>query len=300
VSPAPAPVTVAAPTRTGWRLPAIKAPYVFSSLITLILVVGQLKFGIVGGWERMAAALGTALAAELLLGRLLRGKIPNLLSAYITGNSVVILSKPAPGILWPYWLGALIAITSKYVLTYRGRHLWNPTNFSFCALLLIAPHSMSLLSHQWGNDVVTWFVLGIGLLVVQRARLMHISGTYAVAFCLLAGVRSLITGRDWLTEMGPITGPMYMLLMFFMLTDPRTVVSTRRGRVIVVLIIALVEFGIRLLPQTNFHGLDVLLTGPPIFALGIVGPIALWLELRRKGGAAPARVSLPQPVPAAA
>src|SRR4029078_8585238 len=60
VSPAPAPVTVAAPTRTGWRLPAIKAPYVFSSLITLILVVGQLKFGIVGGWERMAAALGTA------------------------------------------------------------------------------------------------------------------------------------------------------------------------------------------------------------------------------------------------
>jgi hypothetical protein len=191
-----------------------------------------------------------------------------------------------------------VAITSKYVLTYRGRHLWNPTNFSFCALLLIAPHSMSLLSHQWGNDVVTWFVLGIGLLVVQRAGLLHISGTYAVAFCALAGVRSLITGRDWLTEMGPITGPMYMLLMFFMLTDPRTVVSTRRGRVIVVLLIALVEFFIRLLPQTDLHGLDVLLTGPPIFALGIVGPIALWLELRSKDRPAP--VGAPQPAPAAA
>ena len=98
--------------------------------------------------------------------------------------------KPAPGILWPYWLGALVAITSKYVLTYRGRHLWNPTNFSFCALLLIAPHSMSLLSHQWGNDVVTWFVLGVGLMVVWRAGLLHISGTYAVAFTALAFVRA--------------------------------------------------------------------------------------------------------------
>ena len=293
----PAPLSVAAPARTGWRMPTIKAPYVFSSLITLILVVGQFKFGIVGGWERMVAALGTALAAEMLLGRVLRGKWPNLLSAYITGNSVVILSKPAPGILWPYWLGSLVAISSKYVLTYRGRHLWNPTNFSFCALLLLAPHSMSLLSHQWGNQVVTWFVLGIGLLVVQRAKLMHISGTYALSFCVLGALRSLVTGRDLLTEIAPITGPMYMLLMFFMLTDPRTVVSTVRGRVIVVIIIALVECAIRLLPETNFHGLDVLLTGPPIFALGIVGPIALWLELRRKARetAAPAAaVALPR------
>jgi enediyne biosynthesis protein E5 len=290
----PAPATVAAPARTGWRLPAIKAPYIFSSLITIILVVGQYRFGIVGDWMRFVAALGTALAAEIVLGRLLRGRFPNLLSAYITGNSVLILTKPAPGILWPYWLGALVAITSKYVLTYRGRHLWNPTNFSFCALLLLAPQSMSLLSHQWGGDVVTWFVLGIGLMVVQRAKLMHISGTYALAFCALAFVRSLLTGRGFLTEVGPITGPMYMLLMFFMLTDPRTVVSTRRGRVIVVLLIALVEAGIRLLPQTGFHGFDVLLTGPPIFALGIVGPIALWLELRRQGAApAPARVPAP-------
>jgi len=80
---------------------------------------------------------------------------------------------------------------------------------------------------------------------------------------------------------------MYMLLMFFMLTDPRTVVSSKRGRMTVVMVIALVEFGIRLLQQTSFRGLDVLLTGPPIFALGIVGPIALALELRRKARAAP-------------
>lgn len=264
----------------------------FSSLITLILVVGQLESGIVGGYDRMATALGTAIAVELLLGRLLRGRFPNVLSAYISGNSVTILTKPAAGLLWPYALGAAIAITSKYVLVYRGRHLWNPTNFSFAALLRLAPGSMSLLSHQWGNDVVSWLVLAIGLMVVWRAKLLHVSGTYALAFTVLGLLRAHLTGRDALTEIAPLTGPMYILLLFFMLTDPRTVVSTRRGRVAVVLTIALVESGIRLLPQTGFHGLDVLLTAPPIFALALVGPIALWLELRRGPPAPPeARVA---------
>jgi hypothetical protein len=292
---APAQKPVAAP-RGGWRIPPIKAPYVFSSLITLILVVGQWKGGIIGGWDRLLVALGAAVGVELLLGRLVRGRWPNLLSAYITGNSVAILGKPAPGILWPYWLGASLAISSKYVLTFRGRHLWNPTNFSFCALLLIAPHSMSLLSHQWGNDVITLFVFAVGMAVVWRAGLMHISGTYALSFVALSFLRALLIGAGtdgalwhrFVTEVAPITGPMYMLLMFFMLTDPRTVVSTRRGRVAVVIAIALVEFGIRMLEQTSFRGLDVLLTGPPIFALGIVGPIALALELQRKARVAAA------------
>jgi hypothetical protein len=296
VTPGPA---VAAPARARWRLPPIPAPYVFSSLITLILVVGQFKSGIIGGYDRMAVALGTALGADLLLGRLLRGKFPNVLSAYITGNSVTILTKPAPGILWPYWLGSLTAIMSKYVLRYRGRHLWNPTNFSFASLLLLMPHSMSLLSHQWGNDLVSIFVLFVGLMVVWRAKLLHISGTYAAAFAALAFARSLILGDSFVTEVAPLTGPMYLLLLFFMLTDPRTVVSTRRGRVAVVLTIAVVEFLIRLLPMTGFHALDVLLTGPPIFALAIVGPIALWLELRRKAHA-PAAAPAAAPAPARA
>ena len=32
------------------------------------------------------------------------------------------------------------------------------------------------------------------------------------------GLRAAITGHDWLTEITPVTGPMYQMLMFFMLT----------------------------------------------------------------------------------
>jgi Na+-translocating ferredoxin:NAD+ oxidoreductase RnfD subunit len=285
--------------RRAFSVPAVPAPWIFSALLTLILVVGQYFFRIVGGYERLAVALGTAIAMELLLSRLLRGRWPNILSAYISGNSIAILTKPAASLLWPFAVGSALAISSKYVLTYRGRHLWNPTNFAISALLLVAPGSMAILSHQWGNHPsAVAIVFTVGLMVVWRARLMHITGTYLGCFVALAALRSAINGQPLAAEVAPVTGPMYTLLMFFMLTDPRTVVSTRRGRVLVVVLIALLECAIRLLPLLNVPVLEPLLWAPPIFALAIIGPIAKWLDIRRtttpRGApVAPAAVAAP-------
>src|SRR3989441_322957 len=54
-------------------------------------------------------------------------------SAYITGISLALLIKPRVDLLWPFALGGFLAIASKYVLQYRGRHLWNPSNFAGAA-----------------------------------------------------------------------------------------------------------------------------------------------------------------------
>jgi Na+-translocating ferredoxin:NAD+ oxidoreductase RnfD subunit len=298
---APGPV-LHAPRR--FALPAIPAPWMFSGLITLLLVVGQLFYDIIGGYERLALALCVAIGTEIVLSRLVRGTWPNILSAYISGNSIAILTKPMTSLYWPFIVGAALAITSKYVLTYRGKHLWNPTNFAISALLLVAPGSMAILSHQWGNNLIAvGIVFGVGMLVVWRAKLLHITLTYLVCFLLLAAVRSAINGDPLEAEISPVTGPMYQLLMFFMITDPRTVVSTRRGRMLVVALIAVVECLIRLLPLVDLPVLAPLLFAPPIFALAIVGPIAKALDIRRQSArpapahGAPART--PAPVSAA-
>ncbi|MFM7282014.1 MAG: hypothetical protein ACKO32_09570, partial [Planctomycetia bacterium] len=61
-----------------------------SSLLTLILVVGQWKFQMLGdSYLPWAVALSTSLLTELILFRAHNpGRWPNLLSAYISGNSV--------------------------------------------------------------------------------------------------------------------------------------------------------------------------------------------------------------------
>src|SRR6185369_17427186 len=95
---------------------------------------------------------------------------------------------------WPYALTSAIAITSKYVIRWHGRHLWNPSNFAICAMLLLAPEFVAALSIQWGNDlrpmVIVWV---LGALITWRVRRFHITLSYVLSFLVLALFRSYIT-----------------------------------------------------------------------------------------------------------
>ena len=266
---------------------AIDPKYLIVFLITLVLVVGEARYHILGGYPRLATTLGVCLVTEALLSWWLRGRVANLASAYITGISLALLIKPQANILWPFALGAFIAIASKYVLTYRGRHLWNPSNFAIALLVLVASDSVAILSHQWGNDLSTNLVIwAFGLVIAWRARVLHVTLTYVACFIVFALLRHLIVGGPLFAELAPITGPMYQLFVFFMVTDPRTTVSTKRGRMIVVAIVALVETLIRLAGDYQIELLRPFYVSPPILALAMVGPVALFLDLRRTARAA--------------
>src|SRR3989475_3725767 len=266
------------------RLGRMDPRYPVSFLITLILVLGEARYGILGGYARLVTALGVCVATELALSRWLGGRrFANVASAYITGISLALLIKPRADLLWPFALGGFLAIASKYVLQYRGRHLWNPSNFAISLLVLAAPASVAILSHQWGNDLATNAVIwGFGLLIAARVRMLHVTLTYVACFVALALMRSAIAGGPLLAEIAPLTGPMYQLFIFFMITDPKTTVSTVRGRVIVAAAVAVAETAIRLAGDYHVALLRPLYPAPPILALAIVGPLAKALDLYRE------------------
>ncbi|HTD68916.1 MAG TPA: RnfABCDGE type electron transport complex subunit D [Gemmatimonadales bacterium] len=271
--------------RTLWaRLGRMDPRYPVSFLITLILVLGEARYGILGGYDRLVIALGVCIATELVLSRLLHGSVANVASAYITGISLALLIKPRADLLWPFALGGFLAIASKYVLRYHGRHLWNPSNFAISVLLLVAPASVAILSRQWGNDLATNAVIWcFGLLIVSRVRMLHVTLTYVACFVALAALRHWIVGGPLLAEIAPITGPMYQLFIFFMITDPKTTVSTVRGRIIVAATVAVAEAAIRLAGDFHVAQLSRLYPAPPIIALAIVGPVANVIDLYRAG-----------------
>jgi Na+-translocating ferredoxin:NAD+ oxidoreductase RnfD subunit len=249
--------------------------YVAPLFITCILLVGHLSYGILESYKKTALAIIAAIIMELILGRMFFGKWLNLASAYITGISVGILVRsPA---YWPYALCSVISIVSKYVLRVKGRHIWNPSNFGIAVLLFLAPETMAVLSIQWGNNLLPILVIWVlGSIIIWRARRFHISATYVVSFFLFAFLRSWITGDPWQAEVAPITGPMYQLFVFFMITDPKTTVRSKTGQCAVAFCVALVEFVLRL-GQVVYA---------PIFALFFVGPTAnlieIWLDSRRR------------------
>ena len=268
------------------RASRIDPRYLIAFLITLVLVAAQLRYHMLGSYDRLVLALGVCMATEALLSWFDRGKVVNLLSAYISGISLTLLLKPQGGALWPFVLGGFIAISSKYVLRYRENHLWNPTNFAVAALLLAAPDRVSVLSHQFGNDITTNAVIWIfGLVIAARVGVLHITLTYVASFLALNAGRALALGQPVLPEIAPITGPMYQLFIFFMITDPRTVVRGRRKQIMVAVLIAVMETLIRFASDKGWPLPTAFNVAPAFLALALVGPVAKWIDLHRRPAA---------------
>ncbi|MFP5230431.1 MAG: hypothetical protein ACLGXA_22675 [Acidobacteriota bacterium] len=256
--------------------------------ITLILLAGNFSFGILESYTRTLLAIAVSITGELIFGRIFLKKWPHPASAYITGISVgILLRSPA---YWTYALCAALSITSKYALRFRNRHIWNPSNLGICVMLFLASDSVAGLSIQWGNNLAALIVIWVlGSVIVWRARRLNITATYVASFIALSFLRAWITGDPWQSEVSPITGPMYQLFIFFMITDPKTTVRSRTGQCVVAFAIALVEFFMRL--DSSVYA--------PLYALFWVGPAALfiemWLDSRRSRTTVPATVPGAQP-----
>ena len=256
-----------------WLLKSTKGyfQYVPPAFLTLLLVIGQLSFNMLENYESLVVSVATAIITEIILARFLLGKWKNLSSAYISGISVGILIRST--MIWPYVITALLSIMSKYILRYKGSHLWNPSNFGISWMLFMAPLDVAGLSIQWGSNFLGLAVIWIlGFIIVFRAKRLHVTLTYVISFLILAYVRSLIVGDTFLAEVSPLTGPMYQLFIFFMMTDPSTSVSTKKDRIIVAILVALVEFVLRL--GSFIYA--------PFYALFLVGPVAKFIDMKRK------------------
>ena len=254
----------ASPWRTWLSLENRFVPPVF---ITLILLIGNLSFGILEGYKKTLLAIAVSIATELILGKVVVGKWPNVASAYISGISVGILLRSP--VFWPYALCAMIAITSKYVLRVKNRHIWNPSNFGICVVLFLAAESVTTLSIQWGNSLWAMLVIwSLGSIIIWRLKRFHICLTYVVSFLLFAILRAWMVGDPIVSEISPITGPEYQLFIFFMITDPKTTVRSKSGQIVVAFLIAAVEMVLRL--NSSIYA--------PLYALFMVGPVAILIE----------------------
>jgi len=252
-------------------------------LVTLVLIAGQISFGFLESWSRTFLAIVTAMLVELVLGRVFLDKWPHLASAYVTGISVGMLVRSPE--YWPYALCSALSIASKYLIRVDGRHIFNPSNLGIVAMLLLASDTVAGLSVQWGNNLTAMVVVWIfGAAIISSVGRFHITATYVVSFIVFSFFRAAATGHPWLSEVSPLTGPMYQLFIFFMITDPKTTVRPLWAQVLVAFLIAALEAVMRLMQFVY----------APFYALFIIGPVANLIEIavdrhkRRRAAAAQA------------
>ena len=114
-----------------------------------------------------ALVVATALGAQLACTRLFRLPVFDPWSALISALSLCLLLRTnAAGIAAA---AACVAIGSKFLLRWNGKHLFNPTNFALAAILAVTGRAW-VSSGQWGSAAFfAFFIACAGRFVVQRA-----------------------------------------------------------------------------------------------------------------------------------
>jgi Na+-transporting NADH:ubiquinone oxidoreductase subunit NqrB len=138
----------------------------------LIYGVGWLDFEV--GIFQAGLILATTLITQYLCTRLWKLSAFDPRSPLISGLSLCLLlrtNKPVLAVA-----AAFLAISGKFVIRIRDKHLFNPTNFGLVALMLLTDQ-VWVSAGQWGSGVLLAFLLAC---LGGLAELPHFSGRDAV------------------------------------------------------------------------------------------------------------------------
>jgi Na+-translocating ferredoxin:NAD+ oxidoreductase RnfD subunit len=218
--------------RQNWIVPDAKDPrWLIALFLALYVALGHTLLSFSRSPREIIIGLVTCLVLDVLYTYVQSRRFLFPLSAIISGLGLAVLLT-APGADLIMFITAWLTITSKYLVTYRGRHIFNPTNFSMVVILLLSGGSASVApSYQWGGYwQVTASVIVLGLILVHRADRLPLVLAFWLAFAVSAAIRARMTHVPIEITLGAAaSGGAFMLFSFFMITDPRTSPSSRGG-----------------------------------------------------------------------
>jgi Na+-translocating ferredoxin:NAD+ oxidoreductase RnfD subunit len=264
-------------------LPNIRDPrlHVAAVLIT-IQVLGQVGLHFWVTVPQILAAILTCAILEVVLTFRQTRSIVWPASAMLTGNGVALILRvvgtpvddPWNAFGWPVFATvAGLSLLSKYVIRYRGSHVFNPSNIGLVVAFIVLGTSRVEPLDFWWAPLNPWMVaayaviIGGGLLITRRLHLLALAATFWLALSVGVGVLAAsghcMTAR-WAFE--PVCGfdfwrvilgsPEVLIFLFFMITDPKTVPAGRVGRVVFGVLVAVVST-ILMAPQTTEFGTKV-------------------------------------------
>jgi Na+-transporting NADH:ubiquinone oxidoreductase subunit NqrB len=202
-----------------------------------LLLYGLVRLDFDISWQRVLLLLGCALGAQLACTRI--WKLPRFdpRSAAISGLSLCLLLRSNSAL--PAAAAALVAVASKFLIRFNGKHIFNPTNFGLTAAML-ATGRVWVSPGQWGSFAFFAFLIAcLGGIVVNRAARSDVTLAFLGFYLTLVFGRSLWLGEPFAIPLHRLENGALLLFAFFMISDPKTTPDSRAGRILFALLVAL-------------------------------------------------------------
>ena len=195
--------------------------------------IACLDFGIT--LPQVCLLLATALVTQAVCDRLTAARSGgrpgvNVKSALISGLSLCLLlrtNRPELAVL-----AAVVTIAAKFLIRFRGKHIFNPTNGGLVAMLLLTDQ-VWVSSGQWGAAAFFAFLMAcLGAIVVNRAARSDVTYAFFFFYGALLFSRSIYLGEPLPIPLHRLESGALLLFTFFMISDPKTTPDSRAGRVL--------------------------------------------------------------------
>ena len=240
--------------------------HVAAVLVTL-QVLGQTVLGFRLSVAQILISLATGALIEVAVAFFKDSAIMWPASGLLTGNSTAFILR-TPGTLHGQWwsthgiwifVGVVaVSMASKYLIRWRGRHIFNPSNLGLViAFVALGPKFTEPQDLWWIPPgpwlVVTYAVLVVGgLLIAWELRLLGLELAFMVGFAAFTAVALALVpdhcmiaswhvapmcGRELWQIL--VTSPELLVFGLFMVPDPRTVPDNAVTRVAFGLLVAI-------------------------------------------------------------
>jgi Na+-translocating ferredoxin:NAD+ oxidoreductase RnfD subunit len=268
-------------------LPKLNDPRLhLAAVIISLQVIGQIGFHFELSISQILLSIGTCAVLEVAIAMRQQHVLLWPASATLTGNGVAFVLR-VPGTVhgdwwslngwWIYVGTAAVSLLSKYVIRWRGEHIFNPSNIGLVLCFLLLGRTRAAPLDFWWGPMSAWLVIALaiivagGFLILRRLKLLRVAVGFWVSFAAAIGVLALaghtMTAR-W--HLGPISGfqlwsvlvtsPEVLVFLFFMITDPKTAPRSPRGRLVYAVSLGLLA-GMLIAPTITEYAAKVALLG---------------------------------------
>lgn len=184
-------------------------------------VLGFIAYRPVAVIVSWAVPLAVSYVSNRVLASIYR-VVPHSESSLITGYLIFFIFPPTTDLLAVSGIAvaAVFASASKYVLAYRGRHVFNPAAAGVFAVTLFDVY----FSGWWvGTPALLPFSVAAALLILHRTRRFPMAAAFIVVSGTIMFIRSLSAGLPVVTAaLWPLTSSPIVFFAGFMLSEPLT------------------------------------------------------------------------------
>ena len=210
----------------------------------------------------------TVLSVQYLFIRLNKINLDSLKSALITGLGLTLLFKTDQW--WMLVLAGTLAIAGKFLIRFKGKHIFNPANFGIVISILLFNRGW-VSPGQWGSSTLLLLIIGAaGFMVLQKSNRIDTGIAFLGTLFLLDFSRLIVyQGWEWDVLTHKYFSGSLLLFSFFMITDPVSTPNHRLARILWSAGVACLSFYLQAFVQVHTA---------PIWALFIASPITWGID----------------------